>query len=67
MHFCANGPCIMQIRRPLPVLTRKVQIGEPGFPISAVSRQKQVTVGMNQSFQVGYHDFSKLSLSNFDT
>ena len=41
----------------------KVQIGEPGFPIAAVSHGKQVIVGMNQSFQVGDHDFSK----NFDT
>ena len=39
----------------------KVPIGEPGFPIAAVSRGKQVIVGCNQSFQVGDHDFLKLS------
>ena len=39
----------------------KVSIGEHGFPIAAVSRGKQVIVGCNQSFQVGDHDFSKLS------
>ena len=39
----------------------KIPIGDPGFPIAAVSRGKQVIVGCNQSFQVGDHDFSKLS------
>ena len=37
----------------------KVSIGEPGTPIAAVTRGKRVIVGMNESFQVTDHDFSK--------
>ena len=40
----------------------KVSRGEPGTPIAAVTRGKRVIVGMNESFQVTYHDFSKISL-----
>ena len=55
--------------------TCKVSVGEPGYPIAAVSRGKQVIVG---TFKVGDHDYSKISLipsmplihsipENFDT
>ena len=40
----------------------KVSIGEPDFPIAAVTRGKAVIVGKNQTFKVGDHDFSKVSL-----
>lgn len=40
----------------------KVSIGEPGYPLAAVSRGKKVIVGKNQTFKVGDHDFSKLSV-----
>ena len=40
----------------------KVSVGEPGFPIAAVSRGKAVIVGRNEVFKVGDHDFSKVSL-----
>ena len=40
----------------------KVSIGEPGTPIAAVTRGKRVIVGINESFQVTDHDFSKISL-----
>ncbi|XP_072024864.1 LOW QUALITY PROTEIN: uncharacterized protein [Amphiura filiformis] len=40
----------------------KVQVGEPGLPMAAVARGKQVIVGINQSFKVGDHDFTKVSL-----
>ena len=40
----------------------KIQVGEPGLPMAAVARGKKVIVGMNQSFMVGDHDFSKVSL-----
>ena len=40
----------------------KVSVGEPGYPLAAVSRGKQVVVGKNETFKVGDHDFSKLSL-----
>ena len=39
----------------------KVQIGEPAYPIAAVSRGKKVLVGINETFAVGDHDFSKFS------
>ena len=41
----------------------KVSIGEPGFPIAAVTRGKAVTVGKNEVFKVGGHDISKVSLT----
>ena len=40
----------------------KVSVGEPGSPIAAVSRGKDVIVGRNEVFKVGDHDFSKVSL-----
>ena len=40
----------------------KVQVGEPGYPIAAVSRGKHVIVGRNEAFAVGDHNFTKLLL-----
>ena len=40
----------------------KVSVGEPGYPIAAVSRGKQVIVGVNETFKVDDHDYSKISL-----
>ena len=40
----------------------KISVGEPDFPIISVSRGKAGIVGSNQTFKVGDHDFSKLSL-----
>ena len=40
----------------------KVTLGEPSYPIAAVSRGKRVIVGSRESLQVGDHDFSKTSL-----
>ena len=40
----------------------KVSVGEPNFPRTAVTRDKKVIVGVNQSFQVGDHDFNKISI-----
>ena len=37
-------------------------VGEPDFPIASVTRGKKVIVGINQSFEVGDHDFSKISI-----
>ena len=39
-----------------------VSVGEPDFPIASVTRGKKVIVGINQSFEVGDHDFSKISV-----
>ena len=40
----------------------KVSVGEPDFPIASVTRGKKVIVGIKQSFEVGDHDFSKISV-----
>ena len=40
----------------------KVTLGEPGYPIASIYRGKQIIVGSNEKFQVGDHDFSKISL-----
>ena len=56
----------------------KVSVGEPGYPIATVSWGKQVIVGVNETFKVGDHDYSKILLipdvilihsipENFDT
>ena len=39
-----------------------VSVGEPDFPIASVTRGKKVIVGINQSFEVDDHDFSKISI-----
>ena len=36
-----------------------VKVGEPGFPVAAIDRGKQVLVGINTSFEVGDHDLTK--------
>ena len=40
----------------------KISVGEPGFPLSALPRRRRVLVGLNQTYQVGDHDFSTVSL-----
>lgn len=40
-----------------------VKVGEPGCPLAAVERGKRVIVGLNQSMEVGDHDFAKFSLT----
>ena len=47
--FNADGKC-------------KVSVGKPDFPLASVSRGKKVLVGVNESFRVADHDFSKVSL-----
>lgn len=39
-----------------------IKVGEPGYPVAAVERGKQVLVGLSEKFVVGDHDFTKLSL-----
>ena len=43
--------------------TRKVKGGEPGTPLAAIERGRQVLVSMGQTFQVADHDFSKMTLT----
>lgn len=40
----------------------RVKVGEPDFPVAAAERGKQVIVSLNETFSVGDHDFTKLSL-----
>ena len=40
----------------------KINIGEPGFPVAAIERDKRVLVRMGASFEVGGHDFTKFSM-----
>ena len=41
----------------------KVNVGEPGTPLAAVERGRQVLVSMGQTFQVADHEFSKMTLT----
>lgn len=40
-----------------------IKVGEPGFPVAAIDLGKQVLVGINTSFEVGDHDFTKTKLT----
>ena len=40
----------------------RLKIGEPGFPVAAVDRGKQVIVSMDSAMKVADHDFTKSSL-----
>ena len=39
----------------------KIFMGEPNFLLAALPRGRRVLVGNNESFEVGYHDFSTIS------
>ncbi len=41
----------------------KVKCGEPGHPVAAAERGKQVLVAVGQSFQVSDHDFTRVTLT----
>ncbi|XP_071953699.1 uncharacterized protein [Antedon mediterranea] len=41
----------------------KIKVGEPGHPVAAVERGKKVLIGLNQSFEVSDHDFTKQTLT----
>lgn len=40
-----------------------IKVGEPGYPVAAVERGKQVIVGLNEKLVVGDHDFTKVKLT----
>ena len=40
-----------------------INLGEPGFPVAAVDRGKEVVVGCNSSSKVGDHDFTKAKIT----
>lgn len=70
-HYCA---AIWRYMREYAVLYRdicrlislddkhRVKIGEPGFPVAAAERGKQVLVGPGETFAVGDHDFTRFSI-----
>ncbi len=39
-----------------------MKVGEPGYPVAAVERGRQVLVAMGTRFEVGDHDFTKFSM-----
>ena len=41
----------------------KVKVGEPGCPLAAVERGRQVLVGLDTVFQVADHDLSRFTLT----
>ena len=40
----------------------RIKVGEPGFPVAAAERGRQVIVSNHDTFAVGDHDFCKFSL-----
>ena len=70
-HYCA---ALFRYQRELAVKYRsysvfisiddkhRIKIGEPGYPVAAVERGRQVIVSQSQIFAVGDHDFTKFSL-----
>ena len=40
----------------------KISMGQPNFPLGALPRGRRVLVEINESFQVGDHDFTTISL-----
>lgn len=39
-----------------------VKVGEPGLPVAVVERGRRVLVGHDSAFQVGNHDFTRISV-----
>ena len=40
----------------------KVKIGEPGYPVAAAERGRQVVVSKTDTYAVGDHDFTRFSI-----
>ena len=40
----------------------RVKVGEPGFPVAAAERGREVIVSLNETFAVGDHDFTCFSI-----
>lgn len=41
----------------------KIKVGEPGLPVAAAERGKEVIVSLNETFVVADHDFTRFSLT----
>ena len=40
----------------------RVKVGQPGFPVAATERGREVIVSLNETFAVGDHDFIRFSI-----
>lgn len=40
----------------------RIKVGEPGYPVAAVERGRQVIVSNTETFAVGDHDFTRFSI-----
>ena len=40
----------------------RIKVGEPGFPVAAAERGRRVLVGRGTTFEVGDHDFTRMSI-----
>ena len=43
-------------------MTNRIKIGEPGYPVAAAERGRQVIVSQTKTFAVGDHHFTQFSL-----
>ena len=71
-HYCA---ALFRYQRELAVKYRelstfvcigdkhRIKIGEPGYPVAAAERGRQVIVSEQETFAVGDHDFTKFSIT----
>jgi hypothetical protein len=70
-HYCA---ALFRYQRELAVKYRdlssficiddkhRIKVGEPGYPVAAVERGRQVIVSQTETFVVGDHDFTRFSI-----
>ena len=70
-HYCA---ALFRYQRELAVKYRdlstficiddkhRIKVGEPGYPVAAVERGRQVIVSQTETFAVGDHDFTRFSI-----
>ena len=42
----------------------KIKVGEPGYLLAAAERGHRVMVSATKAYEVGDHDFSKVSVAN---
>lgn len=41
----------------------QIKVGEPGYPVAAVERDRQILVSKDQAFSVGDHAFTKFKIT----
>lgn len=40
----------------------RIKVGEPGFPVAAAERGRRVLSSRDATFEVGDHDFTRMSM-----